>query len=51
MSTHDPDQPNTSIIRETYEEYKLGAATVAMIADPQNTHAWIQSTTTAGVEP
>lgn len=30
-------------IRETYEEYRLGSTRVAMIADPENEYAWIQS--------
>jgi len=37
-------------IRETYEEYTVGATRVATIADPENTTAWIQSTVTAEVE-
>lgn len=31
-------------IRETYEEFQVGETTVAMIADPENGNAWIQST-------
>lgn len=31
-------------IRETYEEFAVGDATVGMIADPENGNAWIQST-------
>jgi hypothetical protein len=47
MSTRsDPDIP----IRETYEEFDLGEVRVAMIADPENGHAWIQSDVAVGVE-
>lgn len=38
-------------VRETYEEYDLGGTTVAMIADPVNEHAWIQSDVIQRVEP
>lgn len=38
-------------IRETYEEYDLGGTRVAMIADPENEHAWIQSDLTWRVVP
>jgi hypothetical protein len=40
-SVHDADDP----IRETYEEFELEDATVAMISDPEVTNAWIQSDT------
>ena len=30
-----------SAIRETYEEYDVGDTRLAMIADPENEHAWI----------
>lgn len=30
-------------IRETYEEYRVGATDVGMISDPENEYAWIQS--------
>lgn len=36
-------------IRETYEEYDLGTARIAMIADPDNDEAWIQSDVTEPV--
>lgn len=38
-------------IRETYEEFKVGESTVAMIADPQAHDAWIQSDITHQVVP
>ena len=37
-------------IRETYEEYDVGDTRLAMIADPENEHAWIQSDRTDAVE-
>lgn len=39
----------TGLVRETYEEYAVGETTVSMIADPENGHAWIQSTLTQQV--
>jgi len=39
-----------SAIRETYEEYDVGDARLAMIADPENEHAWIQSDLTEPIE-
>lgn len=47
--TESPEQ--TPRIRTTYEEYDLGNARVAMISDPENSHAWIQSTVVEPVEP
>jgi hypothetical protein len=38
-------------IGDTYEEYELGSVTVAMIADSENEHAWIQSDVIRRVEP
>lgn len=38
-----------AVVRETYEEYDLGAVRVSMIADPENEHAWIQSDRTLTV--
>jgi hypothetical protein len=37
-------------VRASYEEYDLQGTRVAMIADPANEHAWIQSDVTAPVE-
>lgn len=37
-------------IRETYEEYIIRGESVAMIADPERTHAWIQSDVTVAIE-
>jgi hypothetical protein len=41
----------TPVIRATYEEYDLDGTRVAMIADPTNAHAWIQSNVTATNDP
>jgi len=38
-------------IGDTYEEYDVGSITVAMIADSENEHAWIQSDVTCPIEP
>jgi hypothetical protein len=43
------DTPDPAV-RETYEEFQLREATVAMISDPHNEHAWIQSSETVPVE-
>jgi hypothetical protein len=51
MPTNDTNQKVDEEIRETYEEYTLAGERVAMIADPENTHAWIQSSYTVEVEP
>ena len=37
-------------IREIYEEYTLEETRVAMISDPENEYAWIQSNRTIRVE-
>lgn len=37
-------------VRETYEEFDLRDATVAMVSDPENGRAWIQSSVTVAVE-
>lgn len=50
MTDGDETESGTPI-RETYEEYDLDAATVAMIADPENEHAWIQSDVTRRIAP
>lgn len=36
-------------IRETYEEFDLQTGNVAMISDPQNPHAWVQSDATIDI--
>lgn len=36
-------------VRDTYEEYDVGSVRVAMIADPENEHAWIQSDVTTSI--
>jgi len=38
-------------IRETYDEFTVGEETVAMISDPLNEHAWIQSTEATVAQP
>lgn len=43
-ATHHP------AVRASYEEYDLQGTRVAMIADPANEHAWIQSDVTTPVE-
>lgn len=37
------------LVRETYEEYTIDGTRLAMIADPENAHAWIQSDLTMEV--
>lgn len=44
--THGDDR-----IREVYDEFEVGASTVAMISDPLNEHAWIQSTVVERARP
>ena len=43
MTTSDRISDAEGWIRETYEVYGDGERAVAMIADPQNGHAWIKS--------
>lgn len=50
MATNEPTQTGDGRIRETYEEYVIRGESVAMIADPERTHAWIQSDLTVDVE-
>jgi hypothetical protein len=42
--------PGDAPLRATYEEFDVGSARVAMIADPENGHAWIQSDVVTEVE-
>lgn len=51
MTTTDPAGEPPETIRATYEEYDIGDTRIAMIADPDDTHAWIQSDVTKTVEP
>ncbi|RDI72633.1 hypothetical protein [Halopelagius longus] len=44
------NQSTEQIVRETYTEYKSGSGTIAMITDPENDRAWIQSTHTVSVD-
>lgn len=44
-------QPDLPEIRATYEEFDLDGATVAMIADPENDGAWLQSNVVRDVLP
>lgn len=39
-----------SDLRDVYEEFELQENRVAMISDPENEHAWIQSNRTLPVE-
>ncbi|WP_164471591.1 hypothetical protein [Halosimplex salinum] len=48
-STHSAEDADGAI-RETYEEYDVGDTRLAMIADPENEHAWIQSDQTEPIE-
>ena len=41
---------DTPPIRATYEEYDLDGIRVGVLADPENGHAWIQSTVITPVE-
>ncbi|WP_018258004.1 hypothetical protein [Halomicrobium katesii] len=50
MSTNEPTRADDEQIRETYEEYVIRGESVAMIADPERTHAWIQSDVTVEIE-
>lgn len=47
METDEAQLPDR--IREEYDEFAVGDTTVAMISDPLNEHAWIQSTSTTTV--
>lgn len=49
MTTADAQTPGR--IRETYEEYDLDDARVAVIADPEAPFAWIQSDVTCPIDP
>lgn len=51
MSSQSHGEPEGGYIRETYEEFEVGASVVAMIADPQAQDAWIQSDITSQVVP
>jgi len=50
MSTNEQSSQRDSEVRETYEEYVVRGERVGMIADPERTHAWIQSDLTVDVE-
>lgn len=45
------ESPQDGAIMETYEEYTVSGVQVALIADPENGKAWIQSDVTTPVEP
>jgi hypothetical protein len=51
METTDGSQTSADSVRETYEEYTIRGKRVGMIADPERTHAWIQSDLTVEIEP
>ncbi|QPV64909.1 hypothetical protein I7X12_10000 [Halosimplex litoreum] len=50
MSSTGSTEDAAGAIRETYEEYDVGDTRLAMIADPENEHAWIQSDVTEQIE-
>lgn len=45
------DRTHERRLGATYEEYELGTATVATIADSENEDAWIQSDLTCPIDP
>lgn len=51
MTSTTQDHREEGAIRETYEEFDLGDATVAMISDPHVDDAWIQSNVVEQVTP
>ena len=51
MTSTTQDRHEEAPIRETYEEFDLGDATVAMISDPHVDDAWIQSNVVEQVTP
>ncbi|MDG5776852.1 hypothetical protein VB773_22140 [Haloarculaceae archaeon H-GB2-1] len=44
-------QNHTQQVRETYTTYDDGGVTVAVIQDPENNRAWIQSTESYPIRP
>jgi len=50
MASHYSERERDESIRATYEEYDVGDTRLAMIADPENEHAWIQSDVTEDIE-
>lgn len=50
MSTQRATGEMDPLVRETYEEYTIDGTRLAMIADPENAHAWIQSDVVTEVE-
>lgn len=50
MSAPEPAAETDEQVRETYEEYTIGETRLALIADPENEHAWIQSDVTDDIE-
>ncbi|WP_201287794.1 hypothetical protein [Salinirussus salinus] len=44
------DTTGGAAVRETYEEFELRDTTVAMVSDPHNEYAWVQSSLTVPVE-
>lgn len=51
MTKGTTDTQDGDRIREEYDEFEVGSSTVAMISDPLNEHAWIQSTVAERVRP
>lgn len=50
MMRRTPPPAELPVIAETYEEYVVGAVTVAMIGHPVDRNAWILSDCTLPVE-
>lgn len=50
MTAVDTDE-SMPAIRERYNEFLLGDAWIAEIADPENPTAWIRSDTTTAIQP
>lgn len=49
MTSQSTDGGPDDRIRETYDEYGVGESRFALIGDPENEHAWIQSDTTVEI--
>lgn len=51
MSAQDvaPAAPSERV-RETYEEFDAGGRRIALVSDPENEYAWIESDRTVPVE-
>lgn len=49
MST-ERTMPERREVSAQYDEYAVGSATIVMVTDPDNAHAWIQSDLTMEIE-